>query len=738
MQVPANLITTSWNLMQLNPTTSDKVSPLTVSCQQAKTDTCDNVYVRHMSLQDKILKVRIDPAVSADGLTVENEYSKQVGTIEMDRYKALNSCPLQLKSTINTYYDKERLSLADKTEDELDKLIEKADNLRKSVTNMNLKQTSADFLLAKNKIENSKQLNDKFTGKIDGASLLLQQEEKMNAVRKLHFNNSDDNITNEDDDYLNWSVNSEDFEIDEIDVETVEKDDNLNQTQTSPIKSRSTSIERQCQTNQLQSNTVSQSLSNGAPVADLLQKCIEESGIVEEQHPFSPELNTSSDKSSSESSCLSPMSLDSVKSNSSPNVEHTSDTNVVLEPKQSTNHIGEQAKISSSLSSQPSPFSLTSLHHPMKFLPVENIHMALSHMQKICSTPSINFTPESRRYYMPNSTPECPSKTQTFCDDSHVYPTYQNSFRASAVTPVHRNYSSNSSPSLYPVQQPESSHTIWSHPEILERGTSNRQTNQSRKRKSLCDEREPQTDLTNNNANQNIATHVSSNTDNSDKDFKLQNPIFRTHRMLDAKVTNILSHWYHAHVNYPYPNEEQVEQLSQMTGITTRQVKKWMANKRVRCFNTLSITGNQHPIKYKYTSKGRKRKPNSASAEKENNDCDSTTEDKKPTYSMLSESAKQILCTWYENHVTNPYPTEEEKKSLAESCSITVSQVKSWFANKRNRTNNTKRQVPNYFLNKHPEYSQLVHLVGQKREESRMIKRRRINEVMYIQPQFYF
>ena len=226
------------------------------------------------------------------------------------------------------------------------------------------------------------------------------------------------------------------------------------------------------------------------------------------------------------------------------------------------------------------------------------------------------------------------------------------------------------------------------------------------------------------------STQESSNADG----FKFENtPMFRTHRMLTLEATEVLNTWYNNNVQYPYPNDVQVAQLSQLTGITARQVKKWMANKRVRCFNTLSITGNQHPIKYKYQGKGRKRK--AEPIEKEN--CDSTTSDKRPNYTMLHETAKQILNQWYEDHIHNPYPTDLEKQQLANQCAINAGQVKSWFANKRNRTNNTKRQVPNYFIHKYPQYSQMVEMVGQKREEERMLKRRKMNEFMYVQPPFY-
>ncbi|XP_076113598.1 uncharacterized protein LOC143081772 [Mytilus galloprovincialis] len=171
-------------------------------------------------------------------------------------------------------------------------------------------------------------------------------------------------------------------------------------------------------------------------------------------------------------------------------------------------------------------------------------------------------------------------------------------------------------------------------------------------------------------------------------------------RQIKPEATQILTAWYDAHVTYPYPNDDEVEELANITNLTTKQVKKWMANKRVRCFNTLSITGNTHPIKHKLTGK------------KKDTDNDNT-------YSQLGGKSREALNAWYKQHIANPYPSEEEKEMLAITTGITVPQVKSWFANKRSRANNRKRQVPNYFLEKFPEYAPHVQLVQEQRDQSR-------------------
>ena len=52
---------------------------------------------------------------------------------------------------------------------------------------------------------------------------------------------------------------------------------------------------------------------------------------------------------------------------------------------------------------------------------------------------------------------------------------------------------------------------------------------------------------------------------------------------------------------------------------------------------------------------------------------------------LLDPLAVYHMTQWLTSHMNHPYPTQEEKKHLAELGSITVAQVSSWFANKRSR-----------------------------------------------------
>ncbi|XP_063418624.1 uncharacterized protein LOC134701406 [Mytilus trossulus] len=59
----------------------------------------------------------------------------------------------------------------------------------------------------------------------------------------------------------------------------------------------------------------------------------------------------------------------------------------------------------------------------------------------------------------------------------------------------------------------------------------------------------------------------------------------------------------------------------------------------------------------------------------------------------LNNDAIKVMMTWYETHRDSPYPNKAEKDQMAKDGGISVTQVKSWFANKRNRNNNTRPKV---------------------------------------------
>ncbi|GBP87844.1 hypothetical protein EVAR_68748_1 [Eumeta japonica] len=62
-----------------------------------------------------------------------------------------------------------------------------------------------------------------------------------------------------------------------------------------------------------------------------------------------------------------------------------------------------------------------------------------------------------------------------------------------------------------------------------------------------------------------------------------------------------------------------------------------------------------------------------------------TTEDAAGKRGVLPRHATQVMRAWLFQHLVHPYPTEEEKRSLAAQTRLTLLQVNNWFINARRR-----------------------------------------------------
>ena len=153
-------------------------------------------------------------------------------------------------------------------------------------------------------------------------------------------------------------------------------------------------------------------------------------------------------------------------------------------------------------------------------------------------------------------------------------------------------------------------------------------------------------------------------------------------KFLTCHATKVLTDWYLDHRSYPYPCEEQVSELAGSAHISVSQVKKWMANKRVRNSNTLAISGSIHPKKlHKMLQLKEARENPEAAARRQMN---------KTPRRFLNPRSVAKLSEWYNVNKHYPYPTDDQKYKLANDCGLQVAQVSCWFANKRNRSNNTR------------------------------------------------
>ncbi|CAJ0939878.1 unnamed protein product, partial [Mesorhabditis belari] len=75
---------------------------------------------------------------------------------------------------------------------------------------------------------------------------------------------------------------------------------------------------------------------------------------------------------------------------------------------------------------------------------------------------------------------------------------------------------------------------------------------------------------------------------------------------------------------------------------------------------------------------------------------------------IFPKPATNIMRQWLFQHLTHPYPSEEQKKQLANDTGLTILQVNNWFINARRRivqpmidqSNRAGRQPPNVFKNR--------------------------------------
>lgn len=105
-------------------------------------------------------------------------------------------------------------------------------------------------------------------------------------------------------------------------------------------------------------------------------------------------------------------------------------------------------------------------------------------------------------------------------------------------------------------------------------------------------------------------------------------------------------------------------------------------------FNELNVPQYKTMADYR---NAKKVKAEAVKAVKRKNESEASSDNKRRRHNEpLSNKALLVMNEWYEQHLENPYPTKAEKEELARRGGITLGQVKSWYANKRNRSNNTR------------------------------------------------
>lgn len=94
----------------------------------------------------------------------------------------------------------------------------------------------------------------------------------------------------------------------------------------------------------------------------------------------------------------------------------------------------------------------------------------------------------------------------------------------------------------------------------------------------------------------------------------------------------------------------------------------YQLSKKVKTETVKSVKSSKHKIESEQFIDGKRRRHNEP----------------------LNNAALSVMNEWYEEHAENPYPTKAEKDDIAKRGGISLAQVKSWFANKRNRSHNTR------------------------------------------------
>jgi hypothetical protein len=135
---------------------------------------------------------------------------------------------------------------------------------------------------------------------------------------------------------------------------------------------------------------------------------------------------------------------------------------------------------------------------------------------------------------------------------------------------------------------------------------------------------------------------------------------------LPERATRLMEAWYREHFDDPYPPAHVVQAFAKEGGLTTTQVKKWFANKRVRTTNTLSFNGALHPRRLHRLMQRR-------AARHSPLDCSSSRA------SSPSTTAIDRLNAWYAAHRLHPMPSNADLVQLSASTGLTQEQVMRWL-----------------------------------------------------------
>ena len=164
----------------------------------------------------------------------------------------------------------------------------------------------------------------------------------------------------------------------------------------------------------------------------------------------------------------------------------------------------------------------------------------------------------------------------------------------------------------------------------------------------------------------------------------MNSPYLGNRKYLNPQAIDLMELWYQDNQQDLYPSILDLNKLARDGHITVAQVRKWMANKRMRSSNTTSRKPGENFVR----RQRRVREVSCSRAVVSFSSCSDTADkshvDHYPRH--FTPRVTAILNSWFETNKSSPYPSEEEKEKLARDTRLTVKQIRYWFANKRTRT----------------------------------------------------
>ena len=164
----------------------------------------------------------------------------------------------------------------------------------------------------------------------------------------------------------------------------------------------------------------------------------------------------------------------------------------------------------------------------------------------------------------------------------------------------------------------------------------------------------------------------------------MNSPYLGNRKYLNPQAIDLMELWYQDNQQHPYPSIIDLNKLAQDVHITVAQVRKWMANKRMRSSNTTSRKLGEAFIR----RQRRVRETSCSRAMVTSSSCSDTADQSRVDHypRHFTPRVTSILKSWFDKNRSSPYPGEEEKEQLARVTGLTVKQIRYCFANKRTRT----------------------------------------------------